>query len=303
MPSPLLDLAGLTLEVNHLERGVRFYTQVLGLTLLRKDADAGVAELGINPAQTLTLWQPITRQHNDPRLAPLRARGATHLHYAWQVLEADFGDCAARLDAQGVAWQRIELGTPERSDPGLYFFDPFGHGLELRIVDPGDVRRPYFIPQAQQRPAYSLPVVGLRELALAFDDYPAMKTRLPRAYGFALAKEQPERNFTQFTLGPQPEEDGNGTPRRWLYAWDPQVGLADMLGGEHALAHFYADVAQVRQLAEAEGLPLVELHDERGDSVAVRDPEGHVFVFCPPPKLPPEPHAHAPQEAQDDQRR
>ena len=299
MPSPLLDLAGLTLEVNHLERGVRFYSQVFGLDVLKNDAAAGVAQLGINAAQTLTLWQPITRQHNDPRLAPLRARGATHLHYAWQVLEAEFEGCTDLLDAQNLTWQRIELGTPERSDPGLYFFDPFGHGLELRIVDPDDERRPYFVPQAQQRPAYSLPVVGLREIALAFDDYDAMKTRLPRAYGFALAKEQPDRNFTQFTLGPQPEEDGNGTPRRWLYAWDPQVGLADMLGGEHVLAHFYADVAQVRRLALAEGLPLVELDDGRGDSVsgdsvAIRDPEGHVFIFS----LPPEQAASTPQEAQ-----
>ncbi|GGR18674.1 VOC family protein [Deinococcus ruber] len=284
MVSPLLDLAGLTLEVNHLERGIRFYTHLLGLRLLTHDAAAGVATLAVNPYQTLTLWQPITRQHNDARLAPLRARGAAHLHYAWQVLEADFEGCAEILNAHGLPWQRIELGTPERPDPGLYFFDPFGHGLELRGINPDDERRTLFMPQPQPRPAYSLPVVGLRELALGFDDYPAMKTRLPRAYGFAFAKEQSERDFSQFTLGPRAEEDGNGTPQRWLYAWDPQVGLADMLGGEHALAHFYADVPDVRRRVVAEGLPFVDLPGDHESGLAVRDPAGHVFVFLPSPE-------------------
>ena len=284
MPSPLLDLAGITLEVNVLERGVRFYADVLGLEVRRHDAAAGVAELRVNAVQTLTLWQPITRQPNDPQLAALHPRGASHLHYAWQVLAADFERCEALLTAHGLHWQRIELGTPERSDPGLYFLDPFGHGLELRAVDPHDARRPAYPPHPQVRREGSLPVVGLSEVALAFGDYPAMLSRLPRAYGFALAKEQPERDFAQFPIGPGAEEDGNGTPRRWLYAWDPQVGLADMLGGDHALVHFYAEVPEVRRRAAQERLPLLDLP---GGAVAVRDPEGHVFVFSPAPEVQP----------------
>ena len=126
-----------------------------------------------------------------------------------------------------------------------------------------------------ERPAHALPVFGLREVALGFGDYPSMLERLPRAYGFAFAKEQDDRNFAQFTLGPQPENDGNGTPRRWLYAWDPQVGLADMLGGDHVHARFYADVEAVAELVKAAGLP--HLQDQKG--LAVRDPEGHVFEF------------------------
>lgn len=280
MTSPIHDLAGVTLEVNHLGRGVRFYSQVLGLPVLRHDEAAGVAELQAGPGQTLTLWQPLTRQHPDARLAPLHARGAAHLHYAWQVLAADLEACPALLDAHGLAWQRIELGTPEQSDVGLYFFDPFGHGLELRGIDPHDQRRPALPPAARPHPPHSLPVVGLREVALAFFDYAAMKTRLPQAYGFAYAKEQDERNFAQFTLGPDPEPDGNGTPRRWLYAWDPQVGLAEMLGGDHALVSFYADVPEVRRRVQAAGLP----HAELDSGLAARDPEGHVFVFLPLPQ-------------------
>ncbi|QFP76113.1 VOC family protein [Deinococcus sp. AJ005] len=277
-PSPILDLAGLTLEVNHLARGVRFYSQVLGLELTRHDEAAGVAEFAVNLYQTLTLWQPVTRQANDARLAPLKPRGASHIHYAWQIELEGLEPSKGLLDAHGLAWEEINLGTEDRPDWTLYFFDPFGHGLELRAVDRADARQPHFPPVPVQRPAHALPVMGLREVALAFSDYAAMKERLPRAYGFAFAKEQEDRDFAQFTLGPQPEPDGNGTPRRWLYAWDPQVGLADMLGGDHALVRFYANVDVVAELVRAAGLPCVQ--DEKG--LAVRDPEGHVFEFVAP---------------------
>ncbi|WP_104992616.1 VOC family protein [Deinococcus sp. NW-56] len=280
MASPILDLAGVTLEVNHLPRGVRFYTQVLGLTLLEHDEERGVAQFRVNDAQTLTLWKPVTRQPNDPRLAPLHAQGASHLHYAWQIHPHELDRCKALLDEHGLPWQEIDLGTPERPDPTVYFFDPFGHGLELRGVDLADERRPTYPPTPEdgERGPHALPVLGLREVALAFGDYPAMKERLPRAYGFAFAKEQPDRDFAQFTLGPDPEPDGNGTPRRWLYAWDPQVGLADMFGGDHVYAQFYARVEEVRDRVQAAGLP----HVEEGGVLAVRDPEGHVFEFRPP---------------------
>lgn len=275
MSSPILDLAGVTLEVNHLPRGVRFYEQVLGLRLLRHDEEQGVAEFEVNPHQTLTLWKPVTRQANSPRLAPLRARGASHLHYAFQILPDNLEGCKALLDAHGLEWTEINLGTEDRPDWTLYFYDPFGHGLELRGVDLSDERRPHFLPQPIERPAHALPVFGLREIALGFGDYSAMLERLLRAYGFAFAKEQDDRNFAQFTLGPEAEEDGNGTPRRWLYAWDPQVGLADMLGGDHVHARFYADVDAVAELVKAAGLPHIQ--DKEG--LAVRDPEGHVFEF------------------------
>ncbi|GAA5534269.1 VOC family protein [Deinococcus aluminii] len=278
MPSPILDLAGITLEVNHLPRGIRFYQQVLGLDLLHHDEARQTARFRVNAAQHLTLWKPVTRQANDPRLAPLLARGASHLHYAWQIRPEDLEASQAVLDEHGLPWTEIDLGTPERPDRTVYFFDPFGHGLELRGVDLGDDRQPAYPPRPVSRPAHALPVLGLREVALAFGDYAGMKARLPRAYGLAFAKEQEDRDFAQFTLGPRPEPDGNGTPRRWLYAWDPQVGLADMFGGDHALVQFYADVDAVLALVRAEGLPHV-LADGR---LAVRDPEGHVFEFLPP---------------------
>ncbi|WP_034388736.1 VOC family protein [Deinococcus sp. YIM 77859] len=278
MPSPILDLAGITLEVNHLPRARRFYEQVLGLDLLDHDEARQTARFRINGAQTLTLWKPVTRQANDSRLAPLRARGASHLHYAWQIRPEDLARSKAILDEHGLSWTEIDLGTPERPDPTVYFFDPFGHGLELRGVDLEDARQPAYPPVLVERPPHALPVMGLREVALAFGDYAAMKARLPRAYGFAYAKEQEDRDFAQFTLGPHPEPDGNGTPRRWLYAWDPQVGLADMFGGDHALVQFYANVEEVLARVRTEGLP----HVLEGGRLAVRDPEGHVFEFLPP---------------------
>lgn len=279
MPSPIHDLAGLTLEVNSLERGLTFYQTLFGLKMIEHDDRRGTATLRVSPHQTLTLWAPRTRIQMSERLSELHPRGAAHLHYAWQILPDDFEGCRQLLQAHGLTFEEIDLGTPERPDPGLYFFDPFGHGLELRTVDPGDARAPIFSPQPRLPGEPGLPVMGLREVALAFGDYQAMLDRLPRAYGFALAKEQPDRDFAQFTLGPEPQEDGNGTPRRWLYAWDPQVGLADMLGGDHALVEFYAEVPQVLERVLAAGLPHLELDNE----LAVRDPEGHTFVFRPLP--------------------
>lgn len=152
MASPILDLAGLTLEVNHLPRALRFYRQVLGLDLLSCDESRQTACLQVNEAQTLTLWRPVTRQASDPRLAPLRARGASHLHYAWQIRPEDLDRSKAILDEHGLAWTEIDLGTPERPDPTVYFFDPFGHGLELRGVDLGDERQPAYPPAPVERP-------------------------------------------------------------------------------------------------------------------------------------------------------
>lgn len=275
MFSPIVDLAGLTLEVNHLERALTFYQSLFGLPLLTRNEEGGSVTLQTGPHQTLTLWKPTTRQPMIAWLEPLHPRGAAHLHYAWQVLPGDLDRCKLLLDAHGVNWQQINLGTPEQPDLGVYFFDPFGHGLELRSVDPADPRASRYPPCPRPAGEPGLPVMGLREVALAFGDYPAMTQRLPRAYGFVLAKEQDDRDFAQFTLGPEAQEDGNGTPRRWLYAWDPQVGLADMMGGDHALVEFYADVPAVLEHVRHEGLPWVQ----SGEGLAVRDPEGHVFVF------------------------
>ncbi|WP_027481173.1 VOC family protein [Deinococcus pimensis] len=280
MTSPIIDLAGITVEVNHLARGVRFYSQVFGLPVEEHDEERGVATLRVNDHQTLTLWKPVTRRWNDEALAPLMPRGASHLHFAWQVLPRDLPLGKEILAEHGLTWTEIDLGTPERPDPTVYFFDPFGHGLELRGVDLADERRPHFPPTPVRRPAHALPVMGLREAAIAFSDYHGMLERLPRAYGFEYVKEQEDRDFAQFVLGPSAEPDGNGTPRRWLYCWDPQVGLADMFGGDHATLTFYADVEAVARRVEAARLPCVR----DGERFAARDPEGHVFVFVPDPR-------------------
>jgi catechol 2,3-dioxygenase-like lactoylglutathione lyase family enzyme len=272
--SPILDLAGLTLEVTNLARAETFYTTLLGLEVRRRDEDQGQLELRFSSGQCLNLWMPKTKQPGDSRLAKLGARGGSHVHYAMQIPLGTREAAQKTLSAHGVQWQEIDLGD---GDLGTYFFDPFGHGLELRevVTDKGDPRAPEVSPGAPSSHAHTLPVIGLREVALAFTDFEAMLERLPSAYGFAFYKRQDERNFAQFTLAGEPEEDGHHTPKRWLYTWDPQVGLADMLGGDHTLVRFYADVDAVQRLVSSARLEC--LRDE--DGLAVRDPEGHVFEF------------------------
>ena len=278
--SPIADLAGLTLEVTSLERAVVFYTGLLGLELIAKDNDAGRLELRFGNGQFLRCWMPITKRVNDPRLATLGARGGSHVHFALQIPVGTRAAAKLALDAHGIHWQEIDLGDEEFHDFGLYFFDPFGHGLELRevVTDPRDPRAPVVAPGKPSSQPHTLPVIGLREVALAFTDFTAMLERLPKAYGLALHKCQAERNFAQFTLARQTEEDGQHTPRRWLYIWDPQVGLAGMLGGEHALVSFYANLEAVMALVVKAGLP--HLRDAHG--LAVLDPSGHVFEFLEP---------------------
>jgi catechol 2,3-dioxygenase-like lactoylglutathione lyase family enzyme len=275
--SPIVDLAGLTLEVTNLERAAVFYTGLLGLELIAKDDEAGTLELRFGNGQHLRCWMPITKQVSDPRLAKLGARGGSHVHFAMQIPVGTREAAKAALDAHGVHWTEIDLGDEEFHDYGLYFFDPFGHGLELRevVTDPRDPRAPVIAPAAPSSEPHTLPIIGLREVALAFTDFEAMLDRLPIQYGLGLHNRLSERNFAQFTLAAEGEEDGKHTPRRWLYAWDPQVGLAEMLGGEHALVSFYADLEAVTaQVVKAE---LPHMRDAHG--LAVRDPSGHVFEF------------------------
>jgi catechol 2,3-dioxygenase-like lactoylglutathione lyase family enzyme len=278
---PIRDLAGLTLECTNLERAAMFYTTVLGLRVQRHDEASGVLELGFRNGQFVRFWQPITRRPNDPRLARIGARGGTHVHYAMQVAPGALEACKALLKAHAVAFQTVNLGDEERPDWGAYFFDPFGHGLELREVrlETDDAFAP-LLPVIPGDEGNALPIGGLREVALAFEDFQAMLERLPRVYGFCLAKLQEERDFAQFTLGEKPEPDGQGTPRRWLYAWDPQVGIADMLGGEHATVTFHADLEGLESRLERQDLEF--LRDDAG--LAVRDASGHVFEFLVPPK-------------------
>ncbi len=279
LTSPVLDLQGLTLEVNRLERARVFYGSLLGLETRHFNPERGVLQMSFPNAQRLDFWMPVTRQKNDSRLASLGARGGSHVHFALQIPVGTRETAKRTLDAHGIVWQEIDLGDDSFHDYGLYFFDPFGHGLELRevVTNSNDFRFPKVAP-GQPR-ADALPVIGLREVALAFNDFEGMLERFSNVYGFAFYKRQDERNFAQFTLASQPEPDGKHTPRRWLYAWDPQVGLADMFGGEHALVRFYADVNAIEARVREVGLP----HLRDSDGLVVRDPEGHIFEFVERP--------------------
>ena len=281
--SPILDLATLTLEVTNLKTAKSFYVGLLGLKPTLYNPESGILELRVGKYQSLRLWKPLTRRCNSERLKQVEARGGTHVHFALQIPKGSRQDAQNLLTLYGVNWQEIDLANAgEEPDLGTYFFDPFGHGLELREValERTDSRFPVIPPVRPTQDARTIPIAGLREVALAFTRFENMLERLPHAYGFAFADQMENRAFGQFTLGPSAEKDGQFTPRRWLYCWDPQVGLADMLGGEHVTVGFFADVEAVRVRLEGTGLEY--LHDKHG--LAVRDTEGHVFEFLDLPK-------------------
>ena len=279
--SPILDLAAVCLEVNDLDRASCFYESLLGLSVASRDDRDGRLVLSLPNRQKLECWLPLTRRAAGGLLSGLGARGGVHLHFALQIPRGASDLARSALRAHGLTWQEINLAAPdEEPDVGLYFYDPFGHGLELREVesDRGDPRAPFTrvgIPSVRR---FTLPVIGLREIVLAFTGAPETGRRLREAYGLAFLKESDERFFLQFALGVQAKPDGRHTPQRWLYAWDPQVGLAGMLPGEHVTARFLADLDALRERLAASGLQTASGEDW----LAARDTDGHVFQFIQP---------------------
>jgi catechol 2,3-dioxygenase-like lactoylglutathione lyase family enzyme len=113
------------IEVADLDRAERFYTQVLGLTVVAHLGDQTLLECG---DQNLALFQATPTafspdQRRDRINHPL-GRG----HYAFRVSRADFATARDRLDAAGVECAApIDWGDHDC----LYFLDPDGNLLEV----------------------------------------------------------------------------------------------------------------------------------------------------------------------------
>lgn len=62
MFSPIIGLAGLTLEINHFEWALTFDQSLFSLLLVSKNEQRGSVTLQAGSHQTLTLWKPTTQQ-------------------------------------------------------------------------------------------------------------------------------------------------------------------------------------------------------------------------------------------------
>ncbi len=105
-----------TLAVSDLARALRFYRDVLGLTLRAEWPEGAYLEAG-------SLWLCLSLD--------LRARTSPHpdyTHVAFDVAAADFEALSVRVSAVAELWK--ENRSEGRS---LYVLDPDGHKLELHV--------------------------------------------------------------------------------------------------------------------------------------------------------------------------
>jgi catechol 2,3-dioxygenase-like lactoylglutathione lyase family enzyme len=114
------------LEVTDLERAERFYTEVLGLTVVTRMGDQVLLECG---GQNLALFAvaraPLAPAERAARIASPLGKG----HHAFLVSNADFSLARERLAAAGVetASRPIDWGDHDC----LYFLDVDGNLLEV----------------------------------------------------------------------------------------------------------------------------------------------------------------------------
>ena len=116
------------IDVDHLERGIAFYTQGLGLRLARR--------LGDDWAELVGGSSPIDLLANAPGTAPLGPAQPHRRDYDrhWTPVHLDFvvesiDDVAQRLVALGA---KLERPIAERRWGHMASMaDPFGHGIDL----------------------------------------------------------------------------------------------------------------------------------------------------------------------------
>ena len=113
------------IEVSELARAERFYTGVLGLSVVARFGDQVLLQCG---DQNLALFQvvrsPLTDEQRQARISHPLGKG----HHAFRVSRADFTSARERLAEAGVESARpIDWGDHDC----VYFLDPDGNLLEI----------------------------------------------------------------------------------------------------------------------------------------------------------------------------
>ena len=113
------------IEVSDLARAERFYTEILGLSVVTHLGDQVLLDCG---GQNLALFgvarPPIPPAERQARISHPLGRG----HHAFRVGRADFAAAKARFAEAGVESARpIDWGDHDC----MYFLDPDGNLLEL----------------------------------------------------------------------------------------------------------------------------------------------------------------------------
>jgi len=126
IPMPTPHIGRVALAVADIERSVRFYSDVMGLSLLARDGDA--AQMGAGDAPLLLL-------HGRPGVS--RVRRATGLYHFALLLpsRADLGDALQHYIAVNAPLSGF---ADHAVSEALYLTDPDGHGIEVYRDRPRD---------------------------------------------------------------------------------------------------------------------------------------------------------------------
>jgi catechol-2,3-dioxygenase len=118
-PIPVSGVNELVLETLDLEAAARFYTDVLGLPVIRRSEDR--VWLLVGKTGRIGLW--------SPQVGIANGRGGVHVHYALHVDDADYDAAVARLRERG--YEPHEERFEENGTRAAYVTDPDGNVVEL----------------------------------------------------------------------------------------------------------------------------------------------------------------------------
>ncbi|GAB6926858.1 catechol 2,3-dioxygenase [Paenibacillus sp. JCM 10914] len=124
---PSIKLGPVSLRISNLARSARFYTEVVGLKMLRQHGR--VAELSADGRQ------PLLRLEEVPDLAKPQSRTAGLYHFAILVPDRE----ALGLALQNLIAHNLPVGQGDHLvSEALYIQDPDGNGIEIYADRPRD---------------------------------------------------------------------------------------------------------------------------------------------------------------------
>ena len=129
----MITLAGIdhvVLRVADLETSLRFYEQVLGAGLEKKQEGIGLYQLraGTSLIDLVPVDGPLGRQGG----APPGAEGRNVDHVCFRVLPWDGEAILAHLQRHGIESEIATRYGAEGDGPSIYLTDPDGNGIELK---------------------------------------------------------------------------------------------------------------------------------------------------------------------------
>ncbi len=119
----------INIKTRDMKRAIDFYTQILGLPLVRVDRDASgdIRFAALRTGDGLIDIQPVTGGDWDHERTGLN-------HFALLIEPTDLAAVADRLRSLGVTIQEGPVSRQGAYGMGeaLYLLDPDGHGIELK---------------------------------------------------------------------------------------------------------------------------------------------------------------------------